>query len=213
MMSNMSGDGSHSPKITTEAYCNSPKGSRSHIEYFNGKDSVLLVLSHTSDDKRDQLDHHHPQDGHIRSSSPSNGNQSVNIDDPTTPVVFSDNQNKVTLQTEFRGNSECDVHPEVGEAGPEQGNNKPKPDINLQPGVTASKKLERQEDIVERNKITLGRNTFPGGSYMMAYAHKQGIAPNGNKVCREILFLQVHCSVLLHNFLFSSRTPVKEEHN
>lgn len=120
--------------------------------------------------------------------------RSADMDDPRTSDAFSHSQNNVTRQTGFGGNSACDVHPEVGEAGPVQGNNKSESDINLQSGVTVCKNLERQEDIVERNKITLGRNAFPGGSYMMAYAHKQGLVHNGNKVRRQILFLQAHCS-------------------
>lgn len=212
MMSNLSGDGSLTPKITTEGYYIAPKGRESHTEYIAGKESVILVPSHTSDDKSDQLYHHHPQGGHMSSSSYHNDNvieRSADIDDPRT----SDSQNNVTLQTGFRGNSECEVHSEVDEAGSKQDNNKPEPNINLQPGVTASKKFERQEDVVERNKITLGRNTFPGGSYMMAYAHKQGLAHNGKKVRRQILFLQAHGSVLLHNFSFHPglrRTMIKK---
>lgn len=207
MMPNLSGAGSLSPKITTQEYYIVPKDRESHTEHIPGTDSVLSLPSHMSGDKRDQLCHHHPQDGRTSSSSPHNDDvagRSAEIDHPTSTDVFSDNQSDVTSQTGFRRNSESDLHPEDGEDGPEQGNIKPESNIHQPPEVTAGKKLERQEDIVERNKITLGRNTFPGGSYMMAYAHKQGVAHSGNKVRRQILFLQVQCSDLYVFILDSS---------
>lgn len=194
MMPNLSGAGSLSPKMTTEEYYIVPKDRGNYIE-------------HRSGDKRDQLCHHHPQDGRTSPSSSHNDNgagKSVEIDHPTPTDVFSDNQSDVKSQTGFRMNSESDLHPEDGEAGPEQGSNKPKTNTHQPPGVTASKKPERQEDIVERNKITLGRNTFAGGSYMMAYAHKHGMAHSGSKVRRPNLIFHVHCSDLYVFILDSS---------
>nr|XP_020476270.1 uncharacterized protein LOC109972023 isoform X1 [Monopterus albus] len=48
--------------------------------------------------------------------------------------------------------------------------------------VISNKKLERQkEDIVERNKITLGRNTSRSGSYVRVHTHKQETLHNVNK--------------------------------
>lgn len=190
MMRNLSSDGSLSPKMTTEAYYIVPKGRESHFEQTAGTDPVLWVPSHMSADKSDQPYHHHPQDGRTSSSLSHNDNvarRSTEMDDPRTSDIFSDNQRNVTSRAGLRRDSECDVQPEVGEASSEQGDNKPESNVHQQPGVTASKKLERQEDIVERNKITLGRNTFPGGSYRMAYAHKQSRAHNGNKVRRQTL--------------------------
>ncbi|XP_051257486.1 jhy protein homolog isoform X1 [Dicentrarchus labrax] len=53
----------------------------------------------------------------------------------------------------------------------------------LSPKVLMNKKLERlTEDIVERNKITLGRNTSKCGSYVTVHALKQEIPHNENKV-------------------------------
>lgn len=190
IISKLSGDGSLSPTMTTEAYYIVAKCRESHIGHIAGEDSVLLVPSHMSAGKSDQLDRHHPQDSRTGSSSSHNDNVArtlAEIDDPRTSDIFSDKQTDVTSQTGSRRDSECDVLPEVGEACSEQGDNKPESNFHQQPGVTASKKLERQEDIVERNKTTLGRNTFPGGSYRMAYAHKQGRAHNGNKVRRQTL--------------------------
>lgn len=186
MMPNLSVAGS--PQITTEEYYIVPRESDTYIA---GTDSVLSVPSHTCGDKRDQLCHRHPQDAHMRPSSSHNDDVTgrlVEIDDPSSCVVLSDNRSNVSAQTEFRGNPECDPHPGGGEAGPELGNNQMESNVHRQPGVTANKKPERQEDIVERNKVTLGRNTFPGGSYRMAYAQKQGISHSGNKVSRKIVF-------------------------
>lgn len=51
------------------------------------------------------------------------------------------------------------------------------------PKVLSNKKLERlTEDIVERNKITLGRNTSKCSSYVTAHALKQEMPHNWNKV-------------------------------
>lgn len=181
----MAGDGSLGPRMKTGAYYIVPKARKSHFGHIAGTDSVPVVPSHMSTDKSDQLYRHHPQDGRTGSSSSHNdkvARRSGESDDPKTSDVFGDNQSNVMSQTGQRRDSECDVHPEVGEASSERGENEPQSNVHQQPGVTASKKLERQGDIVERNKITLGRNTFPGGSYKMAYAHKQGRAHNGNKV-------------------------------
>lgn len=163
-----SGDGSLSPQLATEAYYIVPQGRQSHTEHMAGTDSVLLAPSHVSADKSDR-----PRDVARRCAD---------IDDPRTPDVCSGNQSNVTSHAGFRRDSERDGHPEVGEPCSEQGDNSPESNVDQQPGVTASKKLERQEDIVARNKMTLGRNAFPGGSYTMAYAHKQGRAHNGKQV-------------------------------
>ncbi len=54
------------------------------------------------------------------------------------------------------------------------------------PKVLSNKKMERfTEDIVERNKITLGRNTHRCGSYAMVHGLKQEMPHNVNKVCTE----------------------------
>lgn len=54
------------------------------------------------------------------------------------------------------------------------------------PNVSSNRKLERfTEDIVERNKITLGRNTPKCGSYVMVHGLKQAMPHNVNKVCIE----------------------------
>ncbi|XP_068577539.1 jhy protein homolog [Cebidichthys violaceus] len=51
------------------------------------------------------------------------------------------------------------------------------------PKVLFNKKLERlQEDIVERNKTTLGRNTSKYGSYASVHVRKQDMPHNVNKV-------------------------------
>lgn len=200
MMPNLSGAGSLSPKMTTGGYYIVPKGRESHIGHIAGTDSVLLVPSHMSAAKCDQLYRHHPQDGRTGSSSTSNDNvarRSAESHDPRTSGVLNDTQSTVTSQTGLRRHSECDVHPEDGDPCSERGDSEPESNVHQQPGVAASKKLERQEDIVERNKITLGRNTFPGGSYRMAYAHKQSRAHNGNKVRRQtpVLSGTLFCSV------------------
>lgn len=52
------------------------------------------------------------------------------------------------------------------------------------PKVLSNDKLERlTEDIVERNKITLGRHTSRNGSYVRVHALKQEMPQNLNKVC------------------------------
>lgn len=209
-MANMSGDRSLGPRMKTGAYYIVPKGRESHFGHIAGTDSVPVVPSHISTDKSDQLYRHHPQDGRTGSSSSHNdkvARRSAESDDPKTSDVFGDNQSNITSQTGQRRDSECDVHPEVGEASSERDENEPQSNVHQQPGVTASKKLERQGDIVERNKITLGLNSFPGGSYKMAYAHKQGRAHNGNKVRWQtpILSGTLFCSVaLLHFFILHS---------
>lgn len=62
------------------------------------------------------------------------------------------------------------------------------------PKVLRNKKLERQtKDIVERNKITLGRNTSKCGSYMRVHAFMQEMPHHVNKVCIQCCFLnQLH---------------------
>ncbi|XP_020501690.2 jhy protein homolog [Labrus bergylta] len=55
------------------------------------------------------------------------------------------------------------------------------------PKVLSQKKLERlTEDIVERNKVTLGRNKPGNSSYVTVHALKQDVPHHGNKV-NEIL--------------------------
>lgn len=52
------------------------------------------------------------------------------------------------------------------------------------PKATANKKQERlKEDIVKRNKTTLGRNTSKSGSYVAMHALKHDMAHVVNKVC------------------------------
>ncbi|XP_059208083.1 jhy protein homolog [Centropristis striata] len=51
------------------------------------------------------------------------------------------------------------------------------------PKVLLNKKLDRpNEDIVERNKITLGRNATKGGSYVRVHAGKQDTPPSVHQV-------------------------------
>lgn len=53
----------------------------------------------------------------------------------------------------------------------------------LNPKAKVDKKPERiKEDIVERNKITLGRNTAKCGSYMTMHALKNGTPYNVSKM-------------------------------
>uniref|UniRef100_A0A3B4VFQ2 Uncharacterized protein n=1 Tax=Seriola dumerili TaxID=41447 RepID=A0A3B4VFQ2_SERDU len=56
--------------------------------------------------------------------------------------------------------------------------------------VLSNKKLERpMEDIVERNKITLGRSTSKRGSYVRVYSLKQQMPINVSEVHTECSFL------------------------
>lgn len=190
--SNLTGGGSLSENPqTTEEYYIVPKEKESQScvdrlrlkgEHIIDKDSAPLVPSHVSVDDFDQL---------RRQSSPSSShNNSVQrsspgADFPRPTDIFSENQSDMTSQTEFGEKPECD-HDIVAEnipSAPEHASHKPESDTHHQP-VTANKKLERQEDIVERNKVTLGRSTCRGGSYVTMYAHKQGTSHNVNKVCR-----------------------------
>lgn len=154
-------------------------------EHITDTDSAPLVPTHMSGDDFDQLCRPHQ-------SSPSSSHnncvqrRSPGADFPRPTDIFSENQSDVTSQTELGDKSECD-HDIVAEnipSAPEHVNHKLESDTHNQPGVTANKKLERQEDIVERNKITLGRSTYRGGSYVTMYAHKQCTSHNVNKVCR-----------------------------
>lgn len=57
------------------------------------------------------------------------------------------------------------------------------------PKVLRNKKHEKQtKDIVERNKITLGRNTSKCGSYMRLHTFIQEMPHHVNKVCIKYLF-------------------------
>lgn len=50
--------------------------------------------------------------------------------------------------------------------------------------VSERKKLERlTKDIVERNKVTLGRSTSKRGSYVRVHTLRQEMPHNVNKVC------------------------------
>lgn len=60
------------------------------------------------------------------------------------------------------------------------------------PKVSSNGKIGiRTEDIVERNKITLGRDKSRGGSYLKAYGFKQAMAHKEKKVC-----IEKHCQPL-----------------
>ncbi|KAK2828918.1 hypothetical protein Q5P01_019952 [Channa striata] len=55
------------------------------------------------------------------------------------------------------------------------------------PTPSPNKKPERlMEDVVERNKITLGWNTSKSGSYVRAHAVKQKVPGHGNKVHKSV---------------------------
>ncbi|XP_045894813.1 jhy protein homolog isoform X2 [Micropterus dolomieu] len=131
-----------------------------------------------------------------------------NADFSRPPGMFTKNESDNTLQREFRENHENSCYnadesisrfPELTEDIHAVYIQKFKQDLRLtqgrptqtqqintatlkSPEVLLNKKLERPiEDIVERNKITLGRNTSKCGSYVMVHALKQEVPHNVKK--------------------------------
>lgn len=155
----------------------------------------------------------HPQDGQNSSvTGPYCHNSALQLSSPETDLsrpssIFSKNQSDNTSQRGFRQmcKHDCDRSPELTKD--EHATYMPEFNTYYQQELThthggptqtqqmstlalwsskviVNKKPERlKEDIVERNKITLGRNTSKCGSYVTMHALKHDTPHSVNKVC------------------------------
>uniref|UniRef100_A0A3Q3K0J7 Junctional cadherin complex regulator n=1 Tax=Monopterus albus TaxID=43700 RepID=A0A3Q3K0J7_MONAL len=118
--------------------------------------SAIVVTPQKTDSESAQPYHLHPQDGQTSSvTSPHCHDHAFQLRSPEVDLLRSPTQ-KMSASTL----------------------------ANLK--VISNKKLERQkEDIVERNKITLGRNTSRSGSYVRVHTHKQETLHNAHDSSKE----------------------------
>lgn len=162
---------------------------------------AAVVTPHTADDHSDQPYHLHPQAG--QDSSPHCHNQVSKLRSPevdlSRPSRESDNISQrgaktksekyisrcpeLTEKEEYKTYYQQELrHPR---GGPSETQHMSTSTLSS-PKVSSNNKVERlTEDIVERNKITLGRNTSKCGSYATVHALKQDMPHNVNKVCMK----------------------------
>lgn len=125
--------------------------------------------------KSEQPYYLHPQNSGISSVTSTESQPRVQQTDLSRPSrVFSENHSNNTPQRGFRKKCEEEVgHRHRGCTQTQQKNTS-----------TKNKKLEQvKEDIVERNKMTLGRNTCRYDSYFQMHTRKHGVNLNGSEVC------------------------------
>lgn len=176
---------------------------------------AVVMTPHMAGNESDQSNCLHAQDGQTSSvTSPHCHSHALQLRSPEADLsrpssIFTKNESDNTLQKGFREECEnrCDNAPELTEdihtmyiqefktyyrqdqrrthGGPTQTQQMSMSTL-MSPKVLSNKKLQRfTEDIVERNKITLGRNAPKCGSYVMVHGLKQVMPHNVNKVCIE----------------------------
>ncbi|KAE8288102.1 hypothetical protein D5F01_LYC14162 [Larimichthys crocea] len=209
---NLKGAGrfNESPQVSVKEYYQVPKETSSDrlapvmkggYRYIVDTGPAAVVTPHTADNHSDQPYHLHPQGGQDSSiTSPHCHNQVLKLRSPevdlSRPSRESDNISQRGAKTksekyisrcpELTENEEYKTyyqqelrHPR---GGPSETQHTSTTTLSS-PKVLSNNKVERPtEDIVERNKITLGRNTSKCGSYATVHALKQDMPHNVNKV-------------------------------
>ncbi|XP_039633054.1 jhy protein homolog isoform X3 [Perca fluviatilis] len=198
------------PKEKSRQPCGDSQGLRikAGYRYIIDTSPAAVVTPHLSGDESDQPYRLHPQHGQTSSvTSPHCHNHALQLGSPEAdhskpPCIFTkDDSDKRSLKgfKKMRGNN-CDNAGEYSRS-PEQPKDIRAMSKNIQectqggptqihqmstsivPKVLLNKKLERlTEDIVERNKITLGRNTSKCGSYVSVHALNREMPHHVNKV-------------------------------
>lgn len=145
----------------------------------------------------------HPQNSQISSVMSTESQPGVRQTDLSTPSrVFSENHSNNTPRKSFRKKCEQELgHTHGGCTQTQQKNTSAK-----------NKKLEQvKEDIVERNKMTLGRNTSRYGSYLQMHTRKHGVNLNGSEVCIDcfhiLLFILKRASSVMVPLLKQAVVP------
>ncbi|XP_010749219.3 jhy protein homolog isoform X3 [Larimichthys crocea] len=206
---NLKGAGrfNESPQVSVKEYYQVPKETSSDrlapvmkggYRYIVDTGPAAVVTPHTADDHSDQPYHLHPQGG--QDSSPHCHNQVSKLRSPevdlSRPSRESDNISQrgaktksekyisrcpeLTEKEEYKTYYQQELrHPR---GGPSETQHMSTTTLSS-PKVSSNNKVERlTEDIVERNKITLGRNTSKCGSYATVHALKQDTPHDVNKV-------------------------------
>ncbi|TKS83818.1 hypothetical protein D9C73_017931 [Collichthys lucidus] len=210
---NLKGAGrfNESPQVSVKEYYQVPKETSSDrpapimkggYRYVVDTGPAAVATPHTADDHSDQPYHLHPQGGQDSSTtSPHCHNQGLKLRSPevdlSRPSRESDNISQRGAKTKSEKYiSRCPEPTEKEEyktcyqqelrhprGGPSETQHMSTSTLSS-PKVLSNNKVERPtEDIVERNKITLGCNTSKCGSYATVHALKQQDVPhNVNKV-------------------------------
>ncbi|XP_040907199.1 jhy protein homolog [Toxotes jaculatrix] len=173
--------------------------------YITDTSPAVMVTSHLAAKESDQPYHLHPQDGQTSSVTSPHGHKhasqhiSPEADLSRSPRISTKNDSDNSLYRESRkkGENSCvspkltkemnatglqtyyQQKPGCTQGGPIQ---KISTSTLNSPKGLSNKKLQRQMDIVERNKITLGCSTSPGGSYVKVHALKQEMPLAENEV-------------------------------
>ncbi|XP_056252562.1 jhy protein homolog isoform X4 [Seriola aureovittata] len=131
---------------------------------------AVMVTPQMAGSESDQPYYLHPQDGQTNSvTSTQCHNRDLQCRSPETDTT--------EFQTHYQEEPRC------AQGRPIQKTNTPKLTSH---DVLSNKKLERpMEDIVERNKTTLGRSTSKRGSYVRVYSLKQQMPINVHETLKE----------------------------
>ncbi|XP_018548058.1 jhy protein homolog isoform X1 [Lates calcarifer] len=205
---NLKGNGcfDDSPQISVEEYCQGYK----HIidtspaimvtPHIDGSESDQPYRLHPQDGQTSSVTsthcHNHalqcgsPEGDLSRSSKISTKNESDNNlqrgsrqKHEQSCVSAGENISRSSEPTEEINTTEFDIYQQEQRCTQGGSIQKMSTSTLMNPKVLWNKKLERvMEDIVERNKMTLGCNTSKCGSYVRAHALKQEMPHNANKV-------------------------------
>lgn len=162
----------HVPKETSRQACGDGQINKikEGYRYIADTSPAVVVTPHVSDNESDRPYRLHPQHGQTCESSWDSAGENISRSPEVSEVIHAMNVQGFKEVRRTRGGhtqTQQTRHPKV------LSNNN-------------NKKLERlTEDIVQRNKITLGRNTSKCSSYVTAHALKQETPHNVNKVRAE----------------------------